>query len=121
VPDDDKPAPPPRQPPVTHEVSAKLEARGGLRAKARQRERIPRVVYDWKWVGEVRGRPSSRALVCAEASQRLRSGVVPADCTLKAFANNLAQWLREHPAAPPRLSARRIESCLRDLWHAAGR
>jgi hypothetical protein len=62
----------------------------------------------------VAGRPSSRHLVQPEAKRRLDAGSSPE--TLAAFSRQLAAWLKDtEPLAAP-MTARTIESAIRDLW-----
>jgi hypothetical protein len=116
-----KPPPPERQP-EAHEASAKLEGKGAVTAKARQRRKMLKTVMTWGWVDELQpflvgGRPTSRELVRAEAKCRLTAGSRPA---LKVLAGELSAWLVEvHPQAPP-MAPSTVEDNIRDLWSAAG-
>jgi hypothetical protein len=131
----DKPTPPARQP-VAHEISAKFEGRGnqsvhaGLAQAASPKfegkgelsvgtsDGYWRHVKVWRRYDKPVGRPSSRDPIRVEAQRRLDTGEVPA--TLKEFGNKLSVWLENHPDAP-QMSGERVEKCVRDLWHVAGR
>jgi hypothetical protein len=67
------------------------------------------------------GRPTSRDLVRPEAQRRLAAGEVPEELLLKEFGTALSNWLAENHPNAPSMSAERLEKCVRDLWHAAGR
>jgi len=75
----------------------------------------PMDISDW-------GKPNpDKDLYLKEAERRLKDGEVPADMTLKAFANKLHDWFIDtYPDKKPP-AARTIENNIVDLWHRHGR
>jgi hypothetical protein len=110
----DKP-PSRRRQPVILFAEAKLGVASGLSAEARQGRQV------WRWLDKPVGRRSSRDLIRIEAKRRLDADEVPPKLPLKKFANDLSAWLTENHFDAPPMSAGRVEKCVRDLWHAAGR
>ena len=103
--------------PVIHEIKPgdipKFTGQGGM-------ANVPTDRLRQKWVKDntdiaIRpGRESSRDLVRAEAQQRLNAAKHPK--TLKAFAKQISDWLKQHQPDKPTMSPDRVENAIRDIW-----
>ncbi len=116
MPDEDRPAPPVRQP-VVFEVSAKLDGKSELSATPWQKGRRLKVIMAEVWIGDrppqVRGRPSSKALVREKAQSRLAA---EPGLKLKALAHDLSNWLRANHPDMPQMAPATVADNIRNLW-----
>jgi len=61
------------------------------------------------------GRRTAKRLLAAEAYRRIMAGNVPE--TLSEFAAQLAGWFKDRNPAATMVSAKFVETAIRDTWH----